>query len=303
MKGTVVKSTGTWCQVLTEEGELLSARLKGKLKLIDKKITNPVTIGDLVVIDHVEEDFIISSICDRKNYVIRTSPRKKGHGHLLAANIDQAIVIASLRQPRTSVGFIDRFLITLETFRIPGVIIFNKSDIYNSDELAQLGEISEMYQSIGYETIITSFEKEPVHPLERLLEDKRTLLCGHSGTGKSTLINKLFPEADQAVKGISSFADKGVHTTTFGQMFTKEDRYSLIDTPGIKELGLAEVQAEELSHYFPEMRAYLGQCKFHNCQHINEPGCRVKEAFATGEISESRFDSYLSMLFPDDNRR
>jgi ribosome biogenesis GTPase len=302
MNGIVIKSTGSWYLVWTDQGETLEVRLRGKFKLDDKKITNPVTVGDKVSVERINNDNLITEIFPRDNYVIRTSPRKKGHFHLLAANIDQALLVASLKHPKTSLGFIDRFLTTLETFRIPGIILFNKADLYDEEELNTLNEYKVLYHSIGYQMLITSLHDQGSSSLLPLLEEKTTLVAGHSGTGKSTLINSLFPDQEQAIGRISHFADKGVHTTTFGEMFLSKS-YKVIDTPGIKELGLAEVTADELSHYFPEMRELLGDCRFHNCQHVNEPGCAVKEAVANGSIAESRFDSYLSMLFGEDNRR
>ena len=303
MKALVTKSTGSWYHVVTDAGERLEVRLRGKLKLENKKITNPITVGDFVVLEQIETDFVIKEVVPRNNYVVRASPRKKGHAHLIAANIDQAMVIAALRQPRTSLGFIDRFLVTLEAFRIPGIILWNKADIYSADEMDYLEELNQLYESLGYQTVTISIERDGVDKVKSILLDKLTLLSGHSGTGKSTLINRLFAHADQAVQEVSDFADKGVHTTTFGEMFVEEGQYRVIDTPGIKELGLAEIEEDELSHYFPEMRVLLGECRFHNCQHVNEPGCVVKEAVMDGKIAASRFDSYLSMLLGDDNRR
>lgn len=302
MIATVTKSTGSWYQVLMQDGHMMEARLRGKFKLDNKKITNPITVGDRVIIEKQESDFIITDIQPRENYVIRSSPRKKGHFHLIAANIDQAILVASLKQPRTSLGFIDRFLITLETFRIPGIIVFNKSDLYDDDELFLLEAYKDLYESIGYQLMVTSFHDVGTNGLVDFFKNKTSLISGHSGTGKSTLINLLFPDQDQTIGKVSRFSEKGVHTTTFGEMFVSSD-YKVIDTPGIKELALAEVTDDELSHYFPEMRELLGTCKFHNCTHVNEPGCSVKEAVVTGEISESRYDSYLSILLGDDNRR
>lgn len=304
MRARVIKSTGSWYRLKNNEGSEFDARLRGKFKLVDKKITNPIAVGDWVEVEEtVEGDYAIHSILDRENYVIRVSPRKKGHYHMLASNIDQAVLITSLRQPRTSIGFIDRFLITLETFRIHGIIVINKTDLYSDAEIEALMHTKTLYEGIGYDVIFTSFEQEGADQLFPLLKGKTSLLAGHSGTGKSTLINVLFPDASQDIKEISSFADKGVHTTTFAEMFTMKDGTEVIDTPGIKELGLADIEPEELSHYFPEMRAYLGQCRFNNCIHINEPNCAIQEALNEGKISLSRFESYVSMLEGDDNRR
>ena len=301
MTGLVVKSTGSWYAVLVE-GEKLQARLRGKLKLVDKKITNPVAVGDTVEMEELNGDFIIKEVLPRKNYVTRISTRKKGHTHLLASNVDQAVLIASYRMPKTSLGFIDRFFVTLETFRIPGFLIINKADLYTEEEISQLAHTLGMYEAIGYRGVITSFLEGDLSEIKGWLNGKTTLLSGHSGTGKSTLINQLVPNARQDLGEVSSFANKGTHTTTFAEMFSADRNSHIIDTPGIKELGLVDIGEEELSHYFPEMRALLGMSKFHNCRHVNEPGCVIQEAVQDGEISPSRFRSYLSMMENDDNR-
>lgn len=305
MTGLVVKSTGSWYRVRLDAGEEVDARLRGKFKLEGKKITNPIAVGDQVILEQFQDEYIIREIDERTNYIIRQSPRKKHHDHLLAANVDQAIMIATLKMPRTSLGFIDRFLVTLETFRIPGIIIFNKTDLLDEAELDDAGYLSYLYEKkIGYKCLQTSFLDQGVSDeLKALLAGKKTLLSGHSGAGKSTLINLLVPEADQKVTEVSSFANKGVHTTTFAEMFFLDEATAIIDTPGIKELGLAEIADEELAHYFPEMREYLGECRFHNCVHTNEPGCLVKAAVEEGKIASERYYSYLSMLDADDNRR
>jgi ribosome biogenesis GTPase len=303
MKARVMKSTGSWYRIQDENGNLLNARLRGRIKQDNKKITNPIAVGDWVEVMGSDQDYMIQSILPRTNYVIRASPRKKGHDHLLAANIDQAVLIASLRKPRTSLGFMDRFLVTLETFRIPGCILFNKSDLLDEEDLILQEAYKDIYQTIGYKTASVSLLEEGVESVQGWFHQKTTLLSGHSGTGKSTLINLLIPEAKQAVNAISNYADKGVHTTTFAEMFQLEPQSFIIDTPGIKELGLAEVAPEELSHYFPEMRQYLGQCKFHNCKHINEPGCMILEKLEEGAIFPSRYESYLSILAQEETHR
>ncbi len=305
MKGLVVKSTGSWYRVQTGSGEQFDARLRGKFKLDNKKITNPIAVGDEVILETQRDEWVIVDIVERRNYIVRQSPRKKHHDHLIATNLDQAVVLATLKQPRTSLGFIDRFLVTLEAFRIPGVIIFNKTDLLNDEELDELGYLCFIYeQKVGYPCFQISLRDDQVsEEVKSVFSGKRTLISGHSGAGKSTLINLLIPEADQKTAEVSNFANKGVHTTTFAEMFFMDEQSGIIDTPGIKELGLAEIEREELAHYFPEMRDYLGQCKFHNCLHVNEPGCKVQEALEEGKITEERFSSYLSMLEGDDNRR
>lgn len=303
-EGIVMKSTGSWYWVRTEDGEVIQCRLRGKFKLINKKITNPIAVGDRALLEYTDtQDWVIKKLLDRTNYVIRESPRKRGHHHLIAANIDQAVLITSLRQPKTSLGFIDRFLVTLEAFRIPGIIVINKTDLYNEAELEALELTAALYDHIGYPTLFTSFQEGNIANLDSYFGQKTTLLSGHSGTGKSTLVNLLIDGVNQKTMEVSEFADKGVHTTTFAEMFELEGGGFLIDTPGIKELGLAEIEHSELSHYFPEMRKFIGQCRFNNCMHTGEPGCAIMEALEEGEIPESRFQSYLSMLENDDNRR
>lgn len=305
MKGLVTKSMGLW-YAIEAQGTVYSARLRGKFKLDDKKLTNPIAVGDWVEIEaneHVENEWVITQILPRENYVLRQSPRKKGHHHLIASNVDQGVLIVTLKMPRTSVGFIDRFLISLEAFRIAGVIIFNKADLYGEREFTKVQELTQIYESIGYTVMVTSFiENKLDENVASILKGKTSMLSGHSGAGKSTLINGLLPEVKQEVKEISSFANKGVHTTTFAELFYLDKDSKIIDTPGIKELGLAEIHEEELSHYFPEMRNYLGKCKFHNCLHDNEPGCAVKKQLGK-DVSEVRYASYLSILRNEDNRK
>jgi ribosome biogenesis GTPase len=301
--GVIIKSTGSWYSVRLQDGKEVKARLPGRFKLESKKISNPIAVGDKVELLPEAENFIIEVITPRKNYIVRKSPKKKHFAHMIAANIDQAVLIASHKRPRTSLGFIDRFLVTLEAFRIPGYLLINKSDLYSKEEQTALRGIMELYESIGYQTMMTSFIEGVPHQVGDWLQAKTTLLSGHSGSGKSTLINLLQPNAHQQIGEISDFANKGVHTTTFAEMFSLDADTHVIDTPGIKELGLAEITAEELSHYFPEMRNLMGQCKFNNCRHVDEPSCAVQEAVQTGDIALSRFESYLSMMQEDDNRR
>ena len=303
MDGVIIKSTGSWYSVRLQDGKEVKARLPGRFKLENKKISNPIAVGDKVELLPEAENFIIEVIKPRKNYIVRKSPKKKHFSHMIAANIDQAVLIASHKRPRTSLGFIDRFLVTLEAFRIPGYLLINKSDLYSKEEQTALRGIMELYESIGYQTMMTSFIEGVPHQVGDWLQAKTTLLSGHSGAGKSTLINLLQPNAHQQIGEISDFANKGVHTTTFAEMFSLDADTYVIDTPGIKELGLAEITAEELSHYFPEMRNLMGQCKFNNCRHVDEPSCAVQEAVQSGDIALSRFESYLSMMQEDDNRR
>ncbi|MEQ9467539.1 MAG: ribosome small subunit-dependent GTPase A [Ekhidna sp.] len=304
MRALITKSTGLWYEAFAE-GKKYIARLRGKFKLEDKKLTNPIAVGDWVEIEpnpQANNEWVITQIHVRENYVIRSSPRKKGHDHLIASNIDQGVLIVTLKKPRTSVGFIDRFLITLESFRIPGVILFNKKDLYSNKDLVRYEELKAIYEQIGYQVELTQFDSGIDQGVSAIFKGKTSLLAGHSGSGKSTLINLLIPEANQEVSEVSDFANKGVHTTTFAELFFVDDSSAVIDTPGIKELGLSEIEDEELSHYFPEMRQFLGKCKFHNCLHENEPGCAVKAAVGEA-ISLMRYESYLSILRNEDNRK
>lgn len=304
MRAKVFKSTGSWYKVLLENGKMTDVRLRGKFKLTDNKITNPIAVGDDVeVFFETSGEGVIQEILPRKNYVVRASPRKKGHHHIIASNVDQAILISSLKFPKTSMGFIDRFFVTLEAFRITGKIVFNKSDLLDVKELKQAHQLVDVYQKLGYQAVVTSLDERGATDISAWFEGKTTLLSGHSGTGKSTLINLICPEAIQQVSTISQYSDKGTHTTTFAEMFQIDRSTFVIDTPGIKELGLSEIESEELSHYFPEMRVYLGTCKYHNCLHLNEPGCRVTAALKSGEIAQSRYQSYQSMLETEDNRK
>ena len=306
-KGLIIRSTGSWYDVRNEDGHIFQGRLKGKFKIKGFKVTNPIAVGDRVLFeveDEVENTAIITHIDPRENYIIRQSVHKTAHGHIIAANIDQAILIATLAMPRTSLGFIDRFLVSAESFRILTTIIFNKSDILSDEGLAFQQEIMDLYQRIGYQCISTSAtEGGGVEAFEQLLDQKVTLLSGHSGVGKSTLVNAIAPDLNLRTNEVSTFANKGVHTTTFAEMFELAPNTYIIDTPGIKELGLMDTAKAEVSHYFPEMRDRLNQCRFDNCLHYNEPGCAIKEAVAEGEIAESRYMSYLSMIEGGDNRR
>ncbi|CCH51374.1 ribosome small subunit-dependent GTPase A [Fibrisoma limi BUZ 3] len=306
-KGLVIRSTGSWYDVRNSDGHIYQGRLKGKFKIKGLKVTNPIAVGDRVqfeVEDETENTAVITDIEPRENYIIRQSVHKTAHGHILAANIDQAVMLVTLALPRTSLGFIDRFLVTAESFRIPTTLVFNKTDILSDEGLAYQQEIMTLYESIGYECLATSAtEGQGVDAFRQLLDHKITLLSGHSGVGKSSLVNAIAPNLNLRTSEVSTFANKGVHTTTFAEMFELAPDTYIIDTPGIKELGLADMEKEEISHYFPEMRDRLNQCRFHNCLHLNEPGCAVKDAVGEGDIAETRYMSYLSMIEGEDNRR
>ena len=306
MEGIVMKSTGSWYQVLVDE-QFYACRLRGKFKIKGLKVTNPIAVGDQVVLeieDPQENTGVITDILPRKNYIIRKSTRKAFHGHIIAANLDQAILVATLVFPRTSMGFIDRFLVSAESFRIPAVLVFNKTDLLSQEQRALQDELMSLYESIGYRCLaISALSDASVPPVQRIIADKVSLFSGHSGVGKSTLLNQIAPESAQRTAEVSTFANKGVHTTTYAEMFQTTSGTFVIDTPGIKELGLMDINDGELGHYFPEMRMLLGECRFHNCIHTQEPGCAVRDAVEQGTIDESRYYSYLSMLEDEDNRR
>ncbi len=307
MKGRVIKSTGSWYVVQTDEG-VKNARLRGKFKQEDLKLTNPIAVGDIVLLENEadHESTVITDILPRENYIIRKSTRKAHHSHIIASNIDQAFLIVTLRSPRTSLGFIDRFLVSTESFRIPACIIVNKMDLeYKPKDLDFLQDIHDIYDTLGYPVLeISALEDEDIKlSLSDMLKGKTTLLSGHSGVGKSTILNKLVSSAVQTTKEISKFSAKGVHTTTFAEMFELPEGGFLIDTPGIKEFGILDVDQYELSHYFVEMRQYLGQCKYNNCRHLNEPGCKVLEKLEEGYIHPYRYDSYVNILHEEDSHR
>ncbi len=307
MEGVVTKSTGSWYEVRIDNGQSYTCRTRGKLRLAGFKTTNPIAVGDVVLFDLEQEhenQGLIFEVKPRNNYIIRQSIKKKAHGHIIAANIDQAILVVTLVYPRTSLGFIDRFLVTAESFRIPQVLVFNKADILDDRGLETQKEIMAIYTQIGVKCLeVSAIEKTGLDDFLKVIQDKKSLISGHSGVGKSTLLNAIAPDIDQKTSEVSDFAQKGVHTTTFAEMFEISEGTFLIDTPGIKELGLIDIEKEELSDYFPEMRSLINECKYHNCEHTHEPGCAIKAAVEEGLIEGSRYYNYLSMLEGDDNRR
>ncbi len=302
-----MRSTGSWYDVKDQEGHLWQCRLKGKFKIKGFKVTNPIAVGDKVdfdIEDKTENTGIIVNIKPRTNYLIRQSVHKTAHAHMLAANVDQAILVATLFFPRTSLGFIDRFMVIAESFRIPVVLIFNKQDLLDKEIADYQNELMALYESLGYRCLATTAtDGHGLDAVKAILTGKVSVLSGHSGVGKSSLINAIAPELTLRTKEVSTFANKGVHTTTFAEMFEIEPDTYIVDSPGIKELGLSEISPKEISHFFPEMRDLLNQCRYDDCLHINEPGCAVKEAVSEGTIAMSRFDSYLSMVGGQDNRR
>lgn len=307
MKARVYKSTGSWYILKDQQGHQYNGRIKGVLKIDDITSTNPIAVGDWVEADmenELEDTITITHIEDRKNYIARVSPHKKIQHHIIASNLDQALLFATLREPRTSQGFIDRFLITAEAYHIPAIIVFNKADIYRNKEMEKYVELEDMFQSIGYTVALVSVKNgDGIMGLKELLQNKTTLISGHSGVGKSTFINAVFPEMGLRTQEVSGWSGKGLHTTTFAEMFDLPGGGSIIDTPGIRELGLVGISKQELSHYFPEMRRLINNCQFNNCLHMNEPGCAVKDAVNAGTIHIDRYVSYCSILDSIDERK
>lgn len=299
MRGIVTKSTGTWYEIYVYDKNIqLTARLKGLFRLEGTRDTNPISVGDYVHIEREEGDYVIAHIEDRTNYIIRQSPKHRALRHIIASNLDQAVIVASISQPRTSNGFIDRFLITSEAYRIPSIIVFNKVDIYSEKDKKILKDWKSVYQKIGYPVLETStLEKTGIDHLRDLLRDRRTLFSGHSGVGKSSLLNAIEPSLGLRTNEISSKHEKGMHTTTFSELFRLESlKAEIIDTPGIKEFGILQIEDYELKDFFVEYLPYLNQCKYHNCLHRNEPECTVIEALHHGDISPWRYQNYLNML-------
>lgn len=300
MRGTIYRSTGSWYQVKDENGKMWNARIKGVIKLDDRTSTNPVAVGDTVDFEEenpAEQTAIITGIHDRENYINRQSPKIKSQQHIVAANVGQSLMIATLREPRTSQGFIDRFLVACEMYHVPAIILFNKIDLYNGKENEKLDHLIEVYRAVGYTVLAMSLrELHSLHELMQLLTNRTTLVSGHSGVGKSTFINTVLPEAGLKTQGISGWSGKGQHTTTFAQMYDLPFGGEIIDTPGMKEFGLTGVERSELSGYFPEMKSRLQDCQFNNCLHVNEPGCAIKDAVIEGVIDEDRYVSYVNIL-------
>ena len=299
MKGTVYKSTGSWYSVKDETGHFWNARMKGVMKMDDITSTNPVAVGDLVEIEEegAEGAAMIKTIFDRNNYINRQSPRFKHQHHIVASNLDQSLLVATLKVPRTSQGFMDRFLVASEMYHVKPLIVFNKSDLYGKKEMEQYEQFRSMYDAVGYPVRLISVEKkEGIEELKTLLKDKTTLISGHSGVGKSSLLNLIFPDIQLKTQDVSGWSGKGQHTTTFAEMYDLPEGGRVIDTPGMREFGLVDISKQELSHYFPEMRDRLKDCQFNNCVHMNEPSCAIKEAVVKGEIHEDRYISYLGIL-------
>jgi ribosome biogenesis GTPase len=302
MRARVYKSTGSWYTVKTEDGNFSIARIKGIFKIDGITSTNPIAVGDWVNIEveigGEEGGMMITGIDERNNYINRQSPANKYQHHIIASNLDQSLLLATLKDPKTSQGFIDRFLVAGEAYHIPSVIIFNKSDIYRKKEMDLFEERKEMYESVGYQVILISLaDKTGLEGVEEILRNKTSLLSGHSGVGKSSFINYIVPGMGLKTQDVSGWSGKGIHTTTFAEMYDLPLLNAhIIDTPGIREFGLVDIPKQELSHYFPEMRSRLVDCQFNNCLHVNEPGCAIKKALEEGKLSFNRYVSYCMML-------
>ena len=297
-EGLVIKSTGSWYKVKLNDGNTIDARIRGKLRIADIKSTNPVSVGDIVFLD-VEPDgeYMITDLKPRKNYIIRKSTNLSKQTHIIAANLDQALLITSLKQPKLKFGFIDRFLMTAEAYGIPAVIVFNKMDLLNEEELDYVQELTEAYHKVGYPSLhISVTDGFGLETIREMLTDKITLFSGHSGVGKSSLLNALNATIETRVSTVSDSNEKGKHTTTFAEMFEIAPNTYVIDTPGIKNFGLTDMTPEELKNYFPEMVERSHDCRFNNCIHMNEPGCAVREAYESSELPWFRYEDYLNFF-------
>ena len=303
MKGIVIKSTGSWYSVRLDNSEQIEARIKGKFRLKGIKTTNPIAVGDVVHLSEEEDGTgVIYEIEKRKNYIIRKSINLSKKSHILAANIDQAILIVTISQPKTYTAFIDRFLVTAEAYHIPTVIVFNKIDLYSDKEKEELAFLKQSYGDVGYQCLeVSATEKTNLDKVINIMKNKVSMVSGHSGVGKTTLLNVIEPGLNLKTSEISETHKAGKHTTTFAEMFELSTGGYLIDTPGIKAFGLIEFKKEELSHYFLEMRKRLKDCHFNNCLHINEPKCAIKDAVENNEILEFRYQNYIGMYEDDEN--
>jgi ribosome biogenesis GTPase len=304
-KGKIIKSTGKWYHVLLEDGSIIDCRIRGKLRLEGLRTTNPIAVGDTVILDKKRDEEGKGVIVDyekRENYIVRKSTNLSKQMHILAANVDRAYLLVTLKHPETHLVFIDRFLVAAESFRIPVTILFNKVDLLNSEEDKEwLAAVMYLYESIGYPCkAIEAVNAQNIDFLREEIAGKQVMIAGHSGTGKSTLVNALDPKLDLRIGEISQSHHQGQHTTTFAEMHPLSSGGFIIDTPGIRAFGIVDLKKEVISHYFPEMRALIGACKFHNCQHLNEPHCAVKEAVDDGQISTSRYATYLQLMESDD---
>jgi ribosome biogenesis GTPase / thiamine phosphate phosphatase len=302
LKAIVTKSTGSWYDVKDEQGKVWQARIKGKFRLKDIKSTNPVAVGDVVEIEpEGAENAMITVLHPRNNYIIRKSNNLSKQTQIIAANIDQAVLFVTMALPRTSQGFIDRFLVTAAAYHIPVILAFNKIDLYDEEGMNLLREYEAIYEPIGYDCIqISAIAGTNIAALKEKLHGKSTLVSGHSGVGKSTFLNLLSEGITQKTGVISDYSLKGKHTTTFAEMFEIDGNTRIIDTPGIKDFGVVNLEPKEVAQFFGDIKAYMGQCRFNDCMHVNEPGCAVIQAVEEGNINAGRYYSYLSIINNED---
>jgi ribosome biogenesis GTPase len=306
LKGTVIKSTGSWYLVKDEKGIIVECRIRGKFRNKEIRTTNPLAVGDKVEfqVDEKTQYGIINFIEERKNYIIRKSINLSKQAHILAANVDQAVILVTLVKPRTYPEFIDRFLVSAEAYSIPAKIIFNKTDLYSAIENVEMEQLLKVYRSIGYECYtISALLNQGVEEINQLLSNKISVIAGHSGVGKSTLINTIDPLLNLKTSEISESNESGKHTTTFPEMHALSNHGYIIDTPGIKGFGIIDMDKDEIAHYFPEIFAVIDGCQYYNCTHSHEPGCEVKKAVELGKIAESRYKSYLNLLLNDEDEK
>jgi ribosome biogenesis GTPase / thiamine phosphate phosphatase len=305
LKGKILKSTGKWYIVEMEDGSIVNCRIRGKMRMSKLRTTNPVAVGDQVYVSDAEDEDgnrVILDFEERKNYIVRKSTNLSKQMQVLAANVDQAYLLVTMKSPETHLAFIDRFLVAAESFRIPTTILFNKIDIYDEDELEYIDALAYLYEKAGYPSFkISATNEENIAFLKDQIKGKQVMISGHSGVGKSTLVNALDDSLDLRVGEISVANAQGKHTTTFAEMYKLKSGGYIIDTPGIRAFGIVNLEKEVISHYFPEMRHFLNECKYNNCLHMNEPKCAVKNAVEEGEISESRYTTYLQLMTEDEN--
>lgn len=298
MEGLVTRTTGSWYRVMTD-GVTVDCRLRGNYRLRGNKQTNPVAVGDQVEFLLQDDGTgMINNVLDRRNYIVRKATKLSKQTHVIASNIDQLCIVATLALPRTSTGFIDRLLVTAEAYHIPACIIFNKADLYDNELMDLLSSLKDLYEKIGYPVLVTSALKGTgIGQLKECIHGKTVLFSGHSGVGKSALLNAIEPSLNLRMGEVSEWSEKGKHTTTFAEIFPLPSSEAfLIDTPGIKEFGMVDIKPEELGHFFPEIRTRLHGCRFNTCTHTHEPGCAVKEAVDDGSISDERYTNYLGIL-------
>lgn len=304
-KGLVIRSTGSWYTVFTEAGHQRLCRLRGKYRMQDIRTTNPIAVGDVVMInmENGKETGIIEEIEDRRNFIIRRATNLSKAAHIIAANLDQALLVVTLQNPRTSTGFMDRFLVTAEAYHLPATLVFNKFDLLDEQTISDQQKLIDCYEKIGYSCLVVSAVSGfGLDHLTETLKDKVSLFSGHSGVGKSALINAIDQGLNLRIGAISEYHAKGKHTTTFAEMHPLSFGGWIVDTPGIKEFGLFDLEKETLAHRFPEMRERMLHCRFANCTHRHEPGCAVKEALDAGEIFEFRYNNYLNMLLDNESK-